>query len=92
MGEALARREALALAVDQRLRFGRRRSPGPDLANARDRTRSREHQKDRFHGLKHQDHVVLPSTEVRCRDEDLPSGPDGHNEPHRQEHAARGTL
>jgi hypothetical protein len=28
---------------------------------------------------------------MRCRDEDLSSGPDGHNQPHRQEHAARGT-
>jgi hypothetical protein len=88
VGEGLA--EALALVVDQRSGFGRRRSTGPDLANDRDRTRSREHQKDRFHGLKHQDHVVLPSTEVRCRDEDFPSDPDGHSEPYRQEHSARG--
>jgi hypothetical protein len=28
---------------------------------------------------------------VRCRDQDLPSDPDGHNESHSQEHAAGGT-
>ena len=54
--------------------------------------RSRERQKDRFHGPERQDQVGLPSSEVRRRDEDIPGGPDGHNEPKRQEHAARGTC
>jgi hypothetical protein len=42
VGEALAPREALALVADQRSGFGRRRFPGPDLADDRDCTRSRE--------------------------------------------------
>jgi hypothetical protein len=66
-------------------------SPFRTSLNARDGTRSRERQKDRFHSPERQDQVGLPSTEVRCRDEDIPSGPDSHNEPKRQEHAARGT-
>jgi hypothetical protein len=91
VGEAVAYREALALVADQRSGLGRLRFPGLGFSDVRDHTQSSEDQKDRFRRLERQDHIGLPLTEVRRRDEDLPGDPDGHNEAHRKEHAHRGT-